>query len=332
MEAIILAAGRGTRMRGLCDTRPKPMLPVANEPLLDVTIGRMARADIERVFIVVGHCAEQIEEHYRRSPGPIPVEFIVQEKAEGTGQAALLGRGRMKEEPFMLAFGDIFVAGPTFSGIVKDFVDSNADMALTTRWVEDPWRGAAVYVDELGFVTRIIEKPRPGASTTHFDSAGTFCFNPRIWDLLEEVQRSPRGEYELTDAIGATLQAGGRIKAHEISGYWLNLTGPEELLEANRLLLEERHASAPGALGACSVHPDAEACASRLGPNVAVGPGCVVADNAEVDNAILMRGASVGRNARVSHAILAPGVHVRPGQTVSGSPEEAAVLLDNACA
>ena len=319
MEAIILAAGRGARMRGVCDSFPKPMLPIANEPMLDITIGHMAAAGVERVFLVVGHCADEIEEHYRANPAPVPVEFLVQEKAEGTGQAALLGRGPMKEAPFMLAFGDIFVGAETYAGIIRDFVSSGAQMALSVRYVEDPCRGAAVYVDEEGFVTRIIEKPPRGTSTTHFDNAGTFCFTPRIWDLLGKVGKSPRGEYELTDAIAATLDE-GRIKAYEIQGYWLNLTGPEELLRANGLRLEE--------LGeARAVAPSARVSDARIGENVSIGEDCGVGAGATLENAVLLPGSRVGAGATVSHAVVARGAIVHDNAKIEGADDEAAVLL-----
>ena len=318
MEALILAAGRGTRMRGVCDRFPKPMLPIANEAMLDITIGHMAAAGVERVFLVVGHCADRIEAHYRAEPGPVPVEFIIQRKAEGTGQAALLGRGPMKEEPFMLAFGDIFVGAETYAGIIRDFRDSAARMALSVRYVEDPWRGAAVYVDDEGFVTRIVEKPPVGTSTTHFDNAGTFCFTPRVWDLLEKVERSPRGEYELTDAIAATLDE-GPIKAYEIQGYWLNLTGPEELLRANRLRLEEIGRTR-------AVAPGASVAGARIGENVSIGEGCVVGPGASLSDAVVLPRARIGAGAVVRHAVIAHGAVVHDNAAVEGAADEAEVV------
>jgi len=330
MEAIVLAAGRGTRMRGLCDRIPKPMLPVANKPVLDVIVQRLALAGIDRVFLVVGHLADHIRDHFRQFPPPIPVEFILQDKARGTGHAALLGRGRMKEEPFLLAFGDIFVSGHNYSGMVARFDESRPDILLATRYVEDPWRGAAVYVDNRGQVTRIIEKPAPGSSTTHYDNAGVFCFKPRVWDLLEEVKISPRGEYELTDAIAATLAQNGRILAYELAGYWLNLTGPEEMIQASRCLLEETtgdHDLPAGACPPCAVHPTARiAPGARVGPNASVGAACRVGPNAVVEDAILMQGATVGAGGVVRHAILAPGAAVADGAQAAGQPAAAAVI------
>jgi NDP-sugar pyrophosphorylase family protein len=329
MEAVLLAAGRGTRMRGLCAGRPKPMLPVAGRAMLEVTVDHLAHAGIDRVFVVVGYLAEQIRHHFERSRPPVPVEFIIQEEARGTGQAALLGRGPMREAPFLLAFADIFVSGRNYRDIFERFDPSEADMLLTTHWVEDPCRGAAVYVDDRSHVTRIVEKPEPGTSETHFDNAGLFCFTPDIWDRLEKVEPSPRGEYELTDAIAATVRD-GRVLAHELTGYWLNLTGPEELLEANRLLLDEtaeQGASEADAGLRVVVDASADVAPRELGPYVSIGAGCRIEEGAAVENAILLPGARVGRDARVEYAVLGDGVEVADGASVVGTRQETAVLL-----
>jgi len=320
MEAIVLAAGKGTRMRGLCNARPKPMLPVANRPILDVTVDHLAHAGIERVFVVIGHLADQIEEHFRLAAPPVPVEFIVQEQANGTGSAALLGRGRMKEEPFFLAFGDIFVSGANYESMATRFRDASPDMLLATRYVEDPYRGAAVYVNTEGFVERIVEKPPEGTSSTHFDNAGLFCFSPRIWDLLERIEPSPRGEYELTDAVAATLAEDGRVLAHELQGYWLNLTGPEELLLANEHRLDETSSSS----GNAAAIPDT----CRIGPHTSIGSACALGDGACVEDAIVMDGASIGRDAVVRHAVIGAGARVPDGARLEGTADEAVVLLD----
>ena len=322
MEAIVLAAGRGTRMRGLCDRLPKPMLPLANRPALERTVESLARAGVERAYLVIGHLAERVREHFGAAPPPIPVEYVIQQEAKGTGHAALLGRGRMKEVPFMLVFGDILTSGRNYARVAADFQAGTTDAVLATRHVEDPWRGAAVYVNGEGFVSRIVEKPPKGQSTTQFDNAGLFCFSPRIWDILEEVKISPRGEYELTDAIQAMLADRGRIRARELEGYWLNLTGPEELLAGNCRVLEEDtgEGGAPR-----TIHPTASAEGALLGESVSLGPECRVAEGAEIQNAILLPRVRVGKGAVVRWAILGEGVEIAEGEKVEGTPEEVAV-------
>jgi len=331
VEAIVLAAGKGTRMRGLCDARPKPMLPLANQPILEIIASHLAAAGIERVFFVIGHHAARIRSHYDAHASPIPVEFIIQEKATGTGSAALLGRGRMKEEPFFLAFGDIVVSGANYASMVRAYGRDHSDVLLSTRWVEDPCRGAAVYVNEHGDVTRIVEKPPRGSSTTNFDNAGLFCFRPEIWDRLEKVKPSPRGEYELTDAIAATLEAGRRIRAFELSGYWVNLTGPEDFLQANGFRLAEllsARGADPAARIPCAVHPTARVEGAEIGPNVSVGPRCRIQPGARVQDAVLLEDALVEQRAVVRHAVLGAGARVPSGGRLEGTPREAAVLLD----
>jgi len=212
------------------------------------------------------------------------------------------------------------------------FQDASPDMLLATRYVEDPYRGAAVYVNSDGFVDRITEKPPKGASSTHFDNAGLFCFSPRIWDLLERIEPSPRGEYELTDAIGATLAEGGRVLGHELQGYWLNLTGPEELLLANAHRLDEMTSDGVQCAtitSPCSVNDAAVPDTCRIGPHTSIGAACELGDGARVENAIVMHGASIGRDAVVRHAVIGAGARVPNGARLEGTADQAVVLLDN---
>lgn len=102
--------------------------------------------------------------------------------------------------------------------------------------VDDPWRGATVYIDPNGFVTDIVEKPPKGASKSNLNNEGLFVSTPVIFDSLRKIKKSPRGEYELTDAIKLMIGAGYKVKAVELSGYWGDMATPEDVLEMSRLL------------------------------------------------------------------------------------------------
>lgn len=329
MQALVLAAGKGTRMRGLCERFAKPMLPLANIPMIEHILDGLAPAGITRAHVAVGHCAEQIREHFSRKPHPLSPDFIEQADPTGTGSAALLGKSAVGDEPFLLAFGDIIVSRANYAELVKDFHNGGWDAMLTTRRVPDPCRGAAVYVEGRR-VVRLVEKPEPGTSATNLDNAGLFIFRPAIFGLLEKLKPSPRGEYELTDAISAMIAANLNVGAHAIEGFWFNLTDPEALIASNDAVLTEVGPSRFSATSGEIREPVAigRNCAigqCALGPGVSVGDGCVIEDGCFIAHAVVMSNARIASGARVEYAVLSPGAQIPAGSHLMGRPDGALV-------
>lgn len=230
----MLAAGRGTRMGGLTDMLPKPMLPLAGKPMLEHVLDRLRAAGSRRVLLVVGYRREQIERHF--SGYPLVIDYRVQHSPEGTGHAALLAREFAGDEPFLLTFGDILAEPSDYLAIASRLAaDPSASGAAGVKWVDDPCQGAAVY-ESAGVVTRLVEKPPAGSSTTHWNSAGLYAFRPVIFDYLVRLKKSPRGEYELTSAVSDLVKAGGRLLLSPMEGAWRDVGKPEDLPEAEKLL------------------------------------------------------------------------------------------------
>ena len=174
MKAIILAAGRGTRMGSLTADIPKPMLEAAGKPLLEHILDRTRDAGITRVLLVVGYKREVIQEHF--AGYDLDIEYVVQEKLEGTGRAVALGRQFAGPDCCLVTFGDIVCEPADYQGIIARH--ENGSGVLGAKWVEDPYQGAAIY-EENGVVREIIEKPPKGTSTTHWNSAGRMSSNLR---------------------------------------------------------------------------------------------------------------------------------------------------------
>lgn len=226
-KAIILAAGRGTRMKSLTDDCPKPMLRVDGRPLLAHVIERMEEAGVREVLVITGYRAELVEQYFaQHPPARAGISYRLQQPQNGTGSAALLGREFAGSDPVLMTFGDILVA----SQIYRDLADGleGAEAVLALKEVDDPYQGAAVYT-EGERVTRIIEKPPQGTSTTRWNNAGIFAFRPSIFTELERVPLSARGEYELTDAIQQLLAGGHVLHWREIKGFWRDIGRPEDL-------------------------------------------------------------------------------------------------------
>jgi dTDP-glucose pyrophosphorylase len=233
-KAVILAAGRGTRMQGLTDEAPKPMLPIRGRPMIAHLIDHLRRAGLREILIVTGYRAEQIESYFAAGPGACPgILFRRQEVRDGTARAALLARDFIGGDSFLLTYGDILVAPEAFQEMIAGMDGYEAVVAV--KHVGDPYQGAAVYA-EGGRVTRIVEKPPRGTSTTRFNSAGFYGFRPSIFEHFAATPLSPRGEYEITDGIRLLLATGAPVGLYAIPGWWRDVGRPDDLAEAEREL------------------------------------------------------------------------------------------------
>lgn len=230
-RAIILAAGKGTRMGSITHQTPKPMLLIQGRPMLERILERLASAGVQRFCIVVGYRHEMIEGHFR--DGPFAIEFRVQDPVNGTGSAARLAKPFTADEPFLLTYADILCDPSEYvrcGSILNQ--DSGIAAVLAVKAVDDPWEGAAVY-EEQGRIRKIIEKPPKGTSTTPWNSAGFYAFRPVLFDYLERLQPSPRHEYELTSALDDMLADGRELRISPIQGEWRDVGRPEDLAAMN---------------------------------------------------------------------------------------------------
>ncbi len=236
-DAVILAAGRGTRMKGLTEDMPKPMLPVAGRPLLEHIVGALRHAGIERFVFVTGYHAEKIEDHFGDgSKLGVHVSYRRQEVRDGTARALLLGREGVGDRPFLLAWGDILTERSNYPRLLSRFGELGADGMLSVNWVDDPYRGAAVYVDDAMRIEKIVEKPPPKTATTHWNNAGIGVFGPEMFGYAADVKPSSRGEYEIPDAISAMIADRRAIYAFALEGFWSDVGTPEDLERAEALL------------------------------------------------------------------------------------------------
>jgi dTDP-glucose pyrophosphorylase len=232
-KTIVLAAGRGTRMGALTEDIPKPMLPVRGKPMLEGTLDRLREAGFDEAFLVIGYKGEMIERHF--AGYPMALTFCRQEQVDGTGSATLLGREFAGSDPFLLTLGDIYMSAEDYRGAFDLLLsDDTASAAAAARWVDDPWQGAAIYV-ENGCIARIVEKPPRGTSTTNWNHAGLYVFRPEVFDFLARIGRSPRGEYELTSAVEAMIAAHRKLLLYAVKGAWLDVGRPDDLKAAQNL-------------------------------------------------------------------------------------------------
>jgi NDP-sugar pyrophosphorylase family protein len=231
-RAVILAAGKGTRMGSLTRDTPKPMLSIRGRPMLEHILEGLEAAAVQQFFVVVGYHHDIIEEHFRNSR--FRIQFCVQEPVNGTGSAARLAKDFTAREPFLLTYADI-LCDPSEYGRCRATLDQNPEAVgvLAVKAVDDPWQGAAVY-EEDGRIREIIEKPPKGISTTRWNSAGFYAFRSVLFDYLDRLQPSPRGEYELTSALDMMLEHGLELRISPIEGEWRDVGRPEDLATLNQ--------------------------------------------------------------------------------------------------
>ena len=329
LKGLILAGGAGTRLRPLTYSSAKQLVPVANKPVLFYGIEAMRDAGIEDITIVVSPGAPGREIAERAGDGArwgIKIGYVVQEEALGLAHAVLTGEEAIGESPFVVYLGDNLLRDG-IQAMVDQFRSNKPDALILLQHVEDP---RAFGVAELNGdrVVQLTEKPPDPKSDLAL--VGVYMFQPGIFDVARGLEPSSRGEYEITEAIQALIDAGKHVEPHVVTGWWKDTGKWEDMLEANRLLLEtieprvdgevidskiegrvavgkgarlERcHVRGPAVIGAGAVLSDA-----YVGPYSAVGDGCEVR-HAEIEHSILLEkskiadldhrveGSLVGRN------------------------------------
>jgi len=226
-QAVLLAAGRGTRMRELTAEVPKPMIEVRGKPVLQHIVDGLRTAGVQRLLIVVGYRADAVRNFFGDT-----VEYATQEVQDGTGRVVDLARDFVGAAPFVLGYGDILVDPANYRSIV-DLTDNVEAIVSLTRG-EDVSKGGAVTVNEHMEVVDVHEKSPPAEVPSVWYNAGLYAFRTSIFEFIANLKRSPRGEYELTDAIRALAQSGKKVKALELIGEWADVRDPETLARLNR--------------------------------------------------------------------------------------------------
>jgi UDP-N-acetylglucosamine diphosphorylase / glucose-1-phosphate thymidylyltransferase / UDP-N-acetylgalactosamine diphosphorylase / glucosamine-1-phosphate N-acetyltransferase / galactosamine-1-phosphate N-acetyltransferase len=232
-KAVLLAAGRGTRMRELTQELPKPMLQVRGEPVLQHVIKGLRDAGLTDFLIIVGWHAEIVRDYFGDgSKLGLRVEYATQVVQDGTGKVVELARDFAGLDPFVLSYGDILITPENYPLICAALAEAEAVVSVKRN--EDVTQGGAVFVNERFELVDLREKPKAGEATSPWYNAGVYAFRPSIFEFIAKLERSPRGEYELTDAIRNLALAGNKVQALELAGDWADVRDPEILARLNR--------------------------------------------------------------------------------------------------
>jgi UDP-N-acetylglucosamine diphosphorylase / glucose-1-phosphate thymidylyltransferase / UDP-N-acetylgalactosamine diphosphorylase / glucosamine-1-phosphate N-acetyltransferase / galactosamine-1-phosphate N-acetyltransferase len=232
-KAVLLAAGRGTRMRELTVDLPKPMLEVRGKPVAQHIVEGLRDAGVSQFLIVVGYRPDVVRNYFGDgSAYKIDIKYATQAVQDGTGRVVDLAREFVGASPFVLSYGDILVDPRNYKKIV-DLADG-VEAIISVKRGEDVSKGGAVFVNERMDLVDLREKPAPGEATSPWYNAGVYTFRPSIFEFTAKLKPSPRGEYELTDAIRDMARAGKKVQALELTGEWADVRDPEILSRLNR--------------------------------------------------------------------------------------------------
>jgi UDP-N-acetylglucosamine diphosphorylase / glucose-1-phosphate thymidylyltransferase / UDP-N-acetylgalactosamine diphosphorylase / glucosamine-1-phosphate N-acetyltransferase / galactosamine-1-phosphate N-acetyltransferase len=235
-KAALLAAGRGTRLGALTANTPKPLLEVAGAPLISHIVAGLADAGIAEFVIVTGYLGEQVEKwaaDFGRAHPQLRIATVRQRELNGTGGAMLAARPHLESEArFLFGWGDVLMDRANYARFLERARAEQFDLMLTVNRVRDPYRGAAVYLTPDMRVERLVEKPPKGTSTTTWNNAGLFASGPILFEYLERLRPSPRGEIELPGAIEGMIVDGRIVRAFASRGFWTDVGAPEDLDKA----------------------------------------------------------------------------------------------------
>src|ERR1051325_11413225 len=227
-QAVLLAAGRGTRMRELTNDLPKPMIEVRGKPVLQHIVEGLRDVGVRRFLIIGGYRADAVCNFFGDgSRYEIDIQYETQVVQDGTGRVIELARNFSRGTAFILSYGDILVDSANYKRVVD--LPDDVEAIITVKRGEDVSKGGAVFVNEQMQLVDLREKPKEGEPQSPWYNAGMYAFRPSIFEFAARLKPSPRGEYELTDAIRDLAESGRKIKALELEGEWADVRDPETL-------------------------------------------------------------------------------------------------------
>lgn len=311
MKGLILAGGYGTRLRPLSYTSAKQLVPVANKPVLFYGLEALAEAGIRDIGIVVGHTAQEIMEAVGDgSRWGVRVIYIPQDAPRGLAHAVLISEEFMAGEPFVMYLGDNLVKDGIVP-FVQEFARGGCNAQILLAHVPNPSQFGVAELGENGHVVRLEEKPANPKSDLAL--VGVYLFDHHVFEAVKAIKPSARGELEITDAIQYLVDAGYVVRPHIITGWWKDTGKVEDMLEANRIVLDTKERLVAGAVdgesrvegkavieagasvirsvvrGPCIIGSGAVVEDSFIGPYTAVGSRCRIV-SCEVENSIVLEG------------------------------------------
>ncbi|WP_135820713.1 sugar phosphate nucleotidyltransferase [Halostella litorea] len=334
MKAVILAAGEGQRLEPLTNRRPKPMVPIANQPLLEYVIDAVSDAGIDEIVLVVGYKRERIQTYFGDGHRwGVDIEYAVQEKQLGTGHAVLQAEDRVEDE-FLVLNGDRIITADLVEQLVETRAETGDTVMGLTR-ADEPSEYGVVTLDGER-VVGVTEKPRAAAAPSDIVNAGVYAFDEAVFDAIRDIDAGPAGELALTSAIEALVDdRDGAVRGVRYRGLWVDVSYLWDVTDVTARVLDatdepvQRGTTEPGAHVADDVRTGSN---TRIGANATVRRGTALGDNVTVganavlSNVVAFDDATIGDGAVLRDCVVAENATVGPNSTVPGGPAD--VIVD----
>lgn len=310
LKGLILSGGKGTRLRPFTYTGAKQLVPLANKPVLFYAIEDLVEAGITEIGIIVGDTGDQVRDAVGDgSRFGARVTYIDQDEPRGLAHAVKIARPFLGDSRFVMFLGDNFIRDG-IAPLVEEFHGDDINSLIILTEVDRPQDfGIAEMID--GRVVRLVEKPKDPKS--NLAVTGIYMFDRNVWDAIDCIQPSVRGELEITDTIQCLIDKGFRVHAHLLKGWWIDTGKMEDILEANRLVLETIETRIEG-----TVDPH-----SKLIGKVVLEKG------AEVINSVIRGPVAIGEGTRLINSYVGPFSSIYHHCLIVSSEIEHSVVLEN---
>ena len=311
MKGLILSGGKGTRLRPFTYTGAKQLVPVANKPVLFYAIEDLVEAGIQEIGIVVGDTGVQVREAVgdgTRFGGR--VTYIEQDAPRGIAHGIKIAQDYIGGEPFVLFLGDNFIRDG-IAAQVAAFRAGDINAQIILYQMTDPSSMGVAVLDGAHRVVRVVEKPKQFVSP--YAVIGIYMFDRHVFEAVNAIRPSPRGELEITDTIQYLIDHGHSVRAHLLDGWWIDTGKMADILEANRLVLDVLNPRNEGDVDG----------ASRMEGRVVLQKGAVVV------NSTIRGPAIIGENTRIENAFVGPYTSIYHDCLIRNCEIEHSVVLEN---